>query len=207
MASIKSTVVNAATKASVPQGQYARSFPAVVVDLPCAFCAIRPSSLPPTLTIFRNMKFCGAVQHLANLVMERAWLDAGGHAQGLPRAPLFNGLDLHLGPQESDALGMVTAATSASVRSLLNAYLQVGSQVDHMCLCLSLHCGCNDCVILEMSSLQADVHGLTGSCAALTVLVDVPILPWDDCRSVASVLLAHLQILWNVQTVAIHILV
>lgn len=126
VASIKTTVIAAAAKASTSLGKYARSFPAVVVNLPCTFCTIRPSSLPPVSTVFRNMKFCGAIHHLANLVMERAWLDAGGPARGLPRAPLFNGLDLHLGPQESEEPRVATSATSAAVQKLQRSYLQVG---------------------------------------------------------------------------------
>jgi hypothetical protein len=126
---IKAEALKAASAASGLEGHFARSFPVVIVDLPCTLFAIRTSLQHAASALAANLRFAPRLEALVDVVSERIWFDGGGPAAGVSREDgVFNALDLRFGGD-----GDVQLAADAKLHHL-QEYLQVGGVLGYLCV-------------------------------------------------------------------------
>lgn len=163
VAVVKQNVLAAALQGATSQGRYARSYPTVIVDLPCTLYSVQTSTLPLASAVAANLKFSPRLQQLAALVMERVWFEAGGPSRGLPRVKMFNGIDLRLAEGAAGlagSRGAVLGQGGAGVSNealMLQLFLQVRAQAGAAVPGTVCGSGWRRCCVLDGLSTAAGV--------------------------------------------------
>jgi hypothetical protein len=124
----------AATRTSVMEDRFRRTFPAVVIDLPCTVFSVITQAEPVAALVARHSRFSDQVVRVAKKVVRRIGLDAAGGTSGGSRAGggskagggsqvsgEFNGLHLQLEAHPDD-----WSVFLGNDDALLELFLKVG---------------------------------------------------------------------------------